>query len=97
MLYFAKDDHAIAVLHLVKHGDSEGCLSVSLSDRHFIEDLQEGGARVPTADIAGDWLNDVVTGETGDRYPIDIVLSVPASLQERSQAFLDLIPSLLLP
>ena len=97
MLYFTEDDHAIAILHLVEHGDSDGGYSISGSDWHVIEDLQESGALVPTADIAGDWVNDVVTGQTRDRYPEDIVLSIAASLQERSQAFLDLIPSLLFP
>ena len=74
LLHLAEDDRTVRVLHLVEDGDAEGRLSISvLADGHIIEDVEEGGPRVPAAHRIVDWLNDVLTSESGDGHPEEVI------------------------
>ena len=94
---FTEDDRTVAVLHLVQDGDAERCICVPLLHGHIIEDVEKGRPRVPIANRAVDRLDNVLTSQSGNGHPEEVIGGVAALLQEWNKVGLDVLPACLLP
>lgn len=74
-LDFTVSDHTL-VLHLIENGHTEGTVGVSLLNGKSIEDIDQSGSRVPGTSSLGRSLSDVLSSQTRDGYPEEVILSV---------------------